>query len=127
MEWIALVSLLAVLEYQVFAFQVGLGRQKYEIEAPATTGNEIFERMYRVQVNTIEQLVVFLPSLWVFGAYVSAPVGAGLGVVFLVGRALYAVEYVKEPASRTAGFLTGYLANAVLLLGGLGGAVMKLV
>jgi uncharacterized MAPEG superfamily protein len=127
MEWIALVSLLAILEYQVFAFQVGLGRQKYGIEAPATTGNEVFERLYRVQVNTIEQLVVFLPSLWVFGAYVSAPVGAGLGVVFLVGRALYAVQYVKEPASRGAGFLTGYLANTALLLGGLGGAVMKLV
>jgi len=126
MEWIALVSLLAIVEYQVFAFQVGLGRQKYEVVAPATTGNEIWERMYRVQVNTIEQLVVFLPSLWVFGAYVSAPVGAGLGIVFLVGRALYAVEYVKDPESRTAGFLTGYLANAVLLLGGLGGAVMKL-
>ena len=126
MEMIALVSLLAVVEYQVFAFQVGMGRAKYEVEAPATSGNEIWERMYRVQMNTLEQLVVFLPSLWVFGAYVSAPIGAGVGVVFLIGRALYSVAYVKDPASRTTGFLMGYLANAVLLLGGLGGAVMKL-
>jgi glutathione S-transferase len=126
MEWIALVTALAVVEYAVFAFQVGMGRQKYGVEAPATTGHATFERLYRVQMNTIEQLVVFLPSLWLFGSYVSAPVGAGIGAFFLVGRALYAVRYVGDPGKRGLGFLMGYLANAVLLLGGLGAVLMKL-
>lgn len=127
MEWIALITLLAVVEYSVFAFRVGMGRGKYGVEAPATTGHPTFERLYRVQVNTIEQFVVFLPSLWLFGTYVSAPIGAGIGAVFLVGRALYAVGYVAEPGKRSTGFLMGYLATVALLLGGLGGVVMQLL
>jgi len=126
MEWIALVTLLAIAEYSVFSLQVGMARGKYGIAAPATTGNETFERHYRVQVNTIEQLVVFLPSLWLFARYVSAPIAAGLGAVFLIGRALYAVSYVADPAKRTVGFVTGYAANMVLLLGGIGGVVVQL-
>ena len=100
-----------------------MARGKYGIEAPATTGNEIFERKFRVQQNTLEQLIVFLPALWMFGTFVSATIGAGLGVVFLVGRVVYAMGYVSDPKKRTPGFLMGFLANAALVVGSLGGAI----
>ncbi len=126
MEVIAIVIGLALVEYLVFSARVGMARGKYGIEAPATTGHEIFERHYRVQVNTIEQLVVFLPSIWIFGRYTSMKLAVALGVVFLIGRALYAVSYVKEPSKRTVGFLLSYLANVALLLGAIGGVVYSI-
>jgi len=124
MEWIAIVTALALIEYSVFGAQTGRARVKYGVEAPATTGNETFERHYRVQQNTVEQLVTFLPALWLFALYANAPIGAVVGLVFIVGRAVYAGAYLKDPSKRTVGFLMGFLANAVLLLGGLGGALV---
>lgn len=123
MEWIAVITGLAIIEYMAFSLRVGLARGKYEVEAPATTGNEIFERHYRVQQNTLEQLITFLPALWIFGNFVSPTIGAGLGAVFLVGRLMYGLAYVSDPKKRTVGFLTGYLANVALVLGALGGAI----
>jgi glutathione S-transferase len=127
MELVAIVAALALIEYSVFGLQTGQARGRYGVKAPATTGNEIFERHYRVQQNTVEQLVVFLPSLYLFAAYVSAPVAAALGVVFIVGRALYARGYVAEPGRRSLGFGIGFAASNVLLLGGLLGALFALL
>ncbi len=127
MEMLAIVTGLALIEYMVFSFRVGLARGKYDIQAPAISGNEIFERHYRVQMNTVEQLAVFLPALWIFGNFVSAPIGAALGVAFVIGRAIYAVSYVADPKTRTAGFLIGYLSNVALVLGSIGGAAAALL
>ena len=124
---LAIVTGLALIEYMVFGFRVGMARGKYEIAAPAISGNEIFERHYRVQMNTVEQLAIFLPALWIFGSFVSAPIGAALGVVFIIGRAIYAVSYVADPKTRTAGFLIGYLSNVALVLGSIGGAAAALL
>ncbi len=127
MELIAIVTGLALVEYMVLTLRVGLNRAKYGVEVPATTGNEIWERHFRVQQNTLEQMMVFLPALWVFGTFVSAPIGAGIGLVFVIGRALYAIGYVAEPIKRGTGFALGFLANVVLVIGGIGGAVSKLL
>lgn len=127
MEWIAVVTALVLIEYLWIAARVGMARGKYGVAAPATTGNEIFERHYRVQQNTVEQLVIFLPALWIFATYASPAIGAGLGLLFLIGRAVYAVTYVADPGSRSAGFLMTFVANVILLLGALGAAVKSLL
>lgn len=127
MELVAIVTALALVEYIYIAMQVASARGKFDVPAPATTGHEIFERTYRVQQNTVEQLVVFLPSIWMFAHYLSAPIAAGLGLVFIVGRALYLTGYVKDPGSRGRGFIISFGANLVLLLGGLAGAIFALL
>jgi uncharacterized MAPEG superfamily protein len=119
MELLAIVTAVALLEYMYISFQVGAARGKYGVEAPATTGHESFERVYRVQQNTVEQLVVFLPALWMFGTLGSAPAAAGIGAVFILGRAIYLVTYVADPAKRTVGFGLGFLANLALVIGSL--------
>ena len=127
MELPAIVTLIALLEYMYFSFRVGTSRAKYEVAAPATSGHPEWERMFRVQQNTLEQLMVFLPALWIFSTFVSPTIGAGIGVVFLIGRPIYSANYVKNPESRTVGFVMGFLATFVLVLGGIGGAINSLL
>ena len=124
MELVAVVIALALLEYIYISFQVGAARGKYGVPAPAVVGNEIFERTFRVHQNTMEQLVVFVPAIVMFGLYLSPAAAAGIGVVFLVGRLVYLRSYVKDPDSRTVGFLLGFASNVVLLVGGLVGALI---
>ena len=127
MEYVAIVLVLVLLQYAYFAFRVGTARGKFGIEAPAVTGNEIFERYYRVQQNTLEQLILFVPGIFLFAVYVHALTAAGLGVVFLIGRLIYFKAYIAEPKSRGPGFMISFLAAQILLVGGLVGAVIKLI
>ena len=127
MELIAIVTGLAVLQCFFFAFQVGQARQKHGIDAPTISGNPEFERAFRIHANTIEQLVVFLPGLWMFGYYVNVQVGAGIGVLFIIGRFVYRSAYLGDPKNRTAGFGIGALTMVVLVVGGMIGAGMKLM
>jgi uncharacterized MAPEG superfamily protein len=127
MELVAIVLGLALVQYLYFTLRCGQVRGRLGIPAPAMTGAPEFERRLRVQQNTIEQLVIFAPALLLFARYVSEPAAAGLGLVFILGRALYAHAYLRDPAKRGPGFGLTLLANAVLLLGGLVGAIVALV
>jgi glutathione S-transferase len=124
---IAIITALALLEFIYFAFQVGSARGKYDVPAPATTGNETFERYNRVHQNTLEQLIVFLPALWIFARFTSINGAAALGIIFIIARAVYAISYVADPAKRSLGFLLGFIANAALILGSLYGATKALL
>ncbi len=124
MELTAIVIALALLEYSVITILCGRARARCGVVAPATSGDPIFERYFRAQQNTLEQLIVFVPAMLLFGRYVSVPIGAGVGLVFIVGRALFARGYYRDPPTRASGFGLSLLSNLVLLLGGLIGAVV---
>ena len=126
MELVAIVALVALIEYWVFLMMTGQARGRFGVAAPATSGHPVFERYFRVQMNTLEQLALFLPALWMFAWVVSAPWAAGLGVLFIVGRALYARGYIQDPAKRGPGFLLTLIANGALILGSLVGAIWRL-
>ena len=100
---------------------------RYKVEAPAVTGHPIFERYFRVQQNTVEQLVLFFPALFLFTQFMGAGLAALVGLVFVAGRVLYAIGYVKDPARRGPGFLISSLANAALVLGALVGSLRALL
>ncbi len=125
-RWTALVTLLALLAYFWMVLQVGRARGKSGIEAPAMTGDPLLERAVRVHYNTLEFLPIFLASLWLFAVYANELVAAGMGIVWIIGRLLYAAGYMADPAKRSTGFLIQLLACAVLLLGALGKIVYSL-
>ncbi|MCB1644424.1 MAG: MAPEG family protein [Pseudomonadales bacterium] len=125
MELVTIIIMLALLQYIWTVIRVGGARGKYGIEAPATTGDPMFERHFRVQMNTLELLVVFVPAVWCFGYYVGQYWAVGLGLIYLTGRILYAITYVKDPASRGPGVLLSMLSTLVMVLGGLAGAGWK--
>lgn len=127
MELVAIIVILSLIQYFYFAMSAGIARGKYEVEAPATTGHPIFERKLRVQQNTLEQLVIFLPAIWLFAMYVSTGIAAIFGIVFIVGRAVYAQSYVAEPSKRTVGFTITFAAQVVLTIGALIGAIVTWV
>jgi glutathione S-transferase len=127
MEFVAIVALLALLQYIWFAVLVGQARGKYGVNGPAVTGHPVFERYFRVQMNTLELLIALLPGLWLFAHYVSPTWSAVLGAVYLVGRFLYLRSYVSDPARRGAGFGLSMLPILALLLGALAGAGLALL
>jgi uncharacterized membrane protein YecN with MAPEG domain len=126
MPLVHLVIALALVEFFLFCAAVARARTRYNIPAPATTGNDVFERYFRVQMNTLEQLVIFVPSVLLFARYVNVYVAAALGVVFLIGRALYFQGYVKAPQARHIGFTLTAVPNLALLIGAIIGAIVAL-
>src|SRR5712692_6422664 len=116
-----LVTGLALLLYVVLAINVSRARGLYGIEAPATSGHPAFERVYRVHQNTLEQLVFFVPALWLFSLFASATWGGAIGFVWVLGRIFYAWSYYRDPAKRGPGFAIGAGASIVLLIGGIVG------
>jgi glutathione S-transferase len=127
MNLVTIILVLALLQYIAFAMLVGGARGKYGVKAPAITGNETFERYFRVQQNTLELLVAFVPAIWLFGQSVSSLWAAILGGVYLVGRVVYFKSYVADPAKRSAGFGLSFLPIALMLIGVLIKAGMQLL
>ena len=123
MAYIVIIAMLALLQFLYFSLQVGRARGRCGVAAPATTGNEEFDRYFRVQQNTLEQLVIFLPALVAAAMFGNAYFAAPVGLLFVIGRGLYARAYVRDPGSRTLGFLLGFVANLALIGAALWGAI----
>jgi glutathione S-transferase len=123
----ALVTCLAILFYFLTSVQVAKARGTFGIKAPAISGNPDFERVFRVQMNTLEWLPIFLPALWLFAIYISDAIAAALGVVWIVGRIFYLTGYSKAANKRGRGF--GIQAGAALLLwlGAVGAIAWRLI
>jgi len=126
MDHVNLIIVLALIEYVFFILVVGATRGKYGIEAPATTGNPQWERYFRIQTNTTEQLILFFPALYAFAFYVSPAWAFRLGLVFLLGRALYFFGYRKDGKNRMPGAVMTSLTSYILLVGALFGLIRKL-
>ena len=124
---VAIVTIAAVLVYVWMGLRVGGARRKCGIAAPAMTGDPVLERHIRVQANTLEWLPVFLVGLWLFALYWNDLVAAAVGVVWILGRILYALGYVADPAKRELGFVVQAAASAILLFGALGRVIWILV
>jgi glutathione S-transferase len=125
-EHVEIVILLALIEYMVLGFLVARARAKYGVKAPAITGPEAFDRTFRVHQNTLEALIVFLPALWLFGIYVSASVAAGLGLLWIIGRAMYAWGYLAAAEKRGPGAGICGIVQMVLVLGALIGVIRSM-
>jgi len=123
MELVYLTILAALVEYCVMAALVGRARAKYGIAAPAMTGNSVFERVNRVHVNTLENLIIFVPAVWIFGQYTSATWAAVLGALFVIGRAIYAIGYINAAEKRSIGAGISGIVNLVLIAGALVGVI----
>lgn len=126
MDYVYLVTLLILTEYLLIGYLVSTARTRFKVVAPAVTGHPEFERYFRVQQNTIEQLVVVLPAMWIFGLTLSALWAALVGCVFLLARAAYAYGYIKIGGGRHHGFMFGMYATVALLVGALVGTLKAL-
>ncbi|MBY0437426.1 MAG: MAPEG family protein [Burkholderiales bacterium] len=124
MHFVDIVALAALLQFFVFAALVGRARGKYGVKAPAITGHEMFERALRVQMNTLELLMLFVPALYIAARYWPAGYVAACGAVFLVGRVLYQQAYMSDPGKRGPGFLLSIAPCFALIVAGLVGAVL---
>ncbi len=125
MNYIDIVAVIAVLQLIFFSVLVGRARDQYDVSAPAVIGHEIFERVYRVQMNTLELLVAFLPAIFLAGKYWPQTAVAGLGAVYVLGRFIYWRAYMNAPKSRGLGFGLSALPVLVLLLAALVGAISR--
>ncbi|AFY79119.1 MAG: MAPEG family protein [Hydrococcus sp. C42_A2020_068] len=123
----SLITALTLLVYLILTINVGRARAKYKVMPPATTGDPNFERVLRVQQNTLEQLVFFLPLLWLFSIYVDPVWGSGIGAIWLIGRIIYAWGYYQAAEKRRIGFAISSLTSMALLLGSLIGISLSLI
>jgi hypothetical protein len=124
MVWVDLVTVLALLQFLYFGVLVGQARGKYKVPGPATTGHEMFERYFRVQMNTLELLVVLIPALWMAAGYWPAGWMSLIAAVYLVGRFVYLRGYTNPQGSRTLGFVLSFIPVIALLLASLIGLCM---
>ena len=123
----ALVTLLAILVYFYSSILVSRARGKFGVKLPAVTGHPDFERVFRVQMNTLEWMPIFLPSMWLFAIYISDPVAAAIGLVWIAGRILYWNGYSQAVEKRNMGFAVQSVAASVLWAGALGMIVWRML
>jgi glutathione S-transferase len=125
MEALAIVTVLALIQSVLFAFLVGKSREEHGVSAPLMTGPDEFLREFRVHMNTVENLIVFIPALWMFGYFVGPYWAAGIGLVYVISRFMYRAAYTGNPEKRSLPFTIGLACQVILLLGTIVGAVMS--
>jgi glutathione S-transferase len=116
MQYVDLIATLAVLQFLFFGALTAGARRQSGLKAPAVTGHEGFERIYRVQINTLEMLMAFLPALFLAAKYGPIYLVAGLGVIYLVGRTIYWRAYVSDPSTRATGFMLSLVPILLLAM-----------
>ena len=125
--WTALVTMIAIFVYFWTGILVARARQRYNVKAPAITGNADFERVFRVQANTVEQMLQFLPCLWLFAVWLGDLWAAAIGAFWPVGRVVYAISYSKAAEKRALGFFLTVLPTMILALGAIVGILKRIL
>ncbi|MGK7955609.1 MAG: MAPEG family protein [Crocosphaera sp.] len=123
----SIVTVIALFIYFLTTINVGRTRFKYQVLPPATSGDPNFERALRVQQNTLEQMIFFLPLLWLFCFYINPIWGAGIGGFWIIGRILYALGYYQAAEKRMIGFAISSLSSLALLVGSLVGIILVFI
>ncbi|QOZ72918.1 MAPEG family protein [Bradyrhizobium arachidis] len=123
----ALVTLLAIAFYFFTCINVSRSRTQTGVKVPAMSGHPDFERAFRIQMNTLEWMPIFLPALWLFAIYIGDAVAAGIGAVWIIGRIVYFIGYSQAAAKRGPGFAIQALAAIALWAGALGAVVLRMV
>ena len=123
----SLVTLLVVLLMFATALNVGRARERYGIKAPAVTGHEMFERAFRVQMNTLESAATMLPALWLYAGFIGDRGAGVMGVIWIIARVWYAIAYQNDPAKRGGGFGLSFLVFVGLWLGALWGVASAML
>src|SRR5229473_3112815 len=124
-HYTSLVTCLAILFYFFTTIQVSKARAAFGIKVPAISGNPDFERVFRVQQNTLEWMPIFLPALWLFAFYVGDVWAAVLGLIWVAGRLIYIRGYQEAAEKRHTGFFVQLAACGVLWIGALIGIVLR--
>ena len=127
MDYVNLVGALSVLQFFFFGFMTGAARRKSGLKAPAVTGHPDFERMYRVQTNTLETIVAFLPALYISAHYWSPLIISLIGLVYIIGRFIYWRAYIASPEKRGLGFMLSMLPTLILILLSVVGAIVQVI
>ena len=127
MEYVVIITVIALAQFIFFGIRVGQMRAKHGVSAPDTIGDPEFMRMFRIHQNTMEQLVVFLPALWLFVEYWEYTWGAAIGLIFIASRQVYYLGYLNDPKARGKGFGIGFATLAVLLVGILAGVIKAML
>jgi glutathione S-transferase len=125
-HYTAIVTLLAVLLYFYTSVRVGRARVTYGVKVPAISGHPDFDRVIRVQMNTLEWMPIFLPALWLFALYVNDLAAAALGIVWIIGRILYMIGYTEAADKRGTGFGIQAIATGILFVGALIGVIGRI-
>jgi uncharacterized membrane protein YecN with MAPEG domain len=123
----ALVTLLSLAFYFFTCINVSRSRTRTGVKVPAISGHPDFERAFRIQMNTLEWMPIFLPSLWLFAIYISDPIAAAIGAIWIIGRIAYFAGYSQAAAKRGPGFAIQGVAAIALWVGALGAVMMRLV
>lgn len=119
----AFVTLLDMALYSIITFNVSRARGKYKVSAPNVDGPDIFQRIFRTQMNTVEQLVIHLPLLWIAAFSMDDVFAASFGAIWLFGRILYARGYYRKAKSRAKGFIISMFVNLILFCGAIAGTI----
>ncbi|MBX3504553.1 MAG: MAPEG family protein [Parvibaculum sp.] len=114
-----LVTIITLIVYFWMAYKVGKARGAFNIPAPRMDGPDDFLRVLRVQGNTAENLLLFLPALWLFALTIGDLWAAAIGIFYPIGRVLYARGYYAAALKRSTGFTVGLASSMILLIGAL--------
>lgn len=123
----AAATLALLIQYFIFSLFVGAARYKTDVKAPATTGDPFFEATFRIQHNTLEQLIHVIPALWICSSFLSQTFAVVCAGLFFTGRILFFVGYRAAPEKRAPGFIMGFLSSIALILGGAWGVILSLI